>query len=124
MSKANKKILLVEDQDVVAKTVGMALNVAGYHCEYASHGKRALEMLKNGYTPDLIILDIMMPVMDGYQVLEELRKEPGMSEIPVIMLTALNESGDVLKALKAGAVDYCTKPLDVEYLLGVVERVI
>ena len=117
-----KTILLVEDQDVVAQTVSMALNVAGYHCEHAANGMRALSMLEEGLTPNLIILDIIMPVMDGYEFLEKLRTVTGMKDIPVIMLTSLNEPADVLKTLKAGAVDYQTKPIDVEALLRSVEQ--
>lgn len=119
---SEKHILLVEDQDVVARTVSMALSVAGYRCEHASNGMRALSMLDEGLTPDLIILDIIMPVMDGYEFLEKFRKVTGMKDIPVIMLTSLNEPADVLKTLKAGAVDYQTKPIDVEGLLRSVER--
>lgn len=122
MNTKTKSILLVEDQDIIAQTVIMALNVAGYHCEHAANGMRALSMLEEGLAPDLIILDIMMPVMDGFTLLEELRKKPGMQDIPVIMLTALNDAADVMKTLKAGAVDYHTKPIDVEALLESVGR--
>ncbi|MDH5784055.1 MAG: response regulator [Chromatiales bacterium] len=117
-----KRILLVEDQELIAQTVNMALSVAGYQCEHASNGERALSIMKRGWLPNLILLDIVMPVMDGYKFLDELQKEPVLQEIPVIMLTALNNPPDVLKAMKAGAVDYCTKPLDVNDLLNSVGK--
>lgn len=119
---STKCILLVEDQDMIAQTVGMALKVAGYHSEHASNGMRALAMLDEGLSPDLVVLDIMMPVMDGHEFLEKFRKLSGMESVPVIMLTALNEASDVMKSMKAGAVDFHTKPIDVERLLESVER--
>ncbi len=112
-----KNILLVEDQKSIAKMVARMVGGAGYEYRHALNGHEAMDLLQGGYRPDLILLDIIMPVMGGYEFLDELNKDVGMKGIPVVMMTGRDDAIDVLKAVKRGAVDYITKPFEPEYLL-------
>ena len=100
MPKAN--ILVVDDEIDVAKVVSSRLEKAGFGVSAASNGKNALEAVKKSL-PDLILLDIMMPGMDGYEVADKLRKDSRTSLVPIIMLTAKAATQDKIKALKKPA---------------------
>ncbi|MCW8972077.1 MAG: response regulator [Gammaproteobacteria bacterium] len=119
-----RKILLVEDQKSVAAMTGRMLNDAGYQYRHAHNGQEAIELLRNGVRPDLILLDIVMPVMGGYEFLDELNGNEALRELPVIMLTGLGEATAVLNAVRRGAVDYLTKPVEPEVLLACIGRVL
>jgi len=121
MSKSN--ILLVDDDADVRKVVGARLEKAGFGVSAASNGRGALELVKESL-PDLILLDIMMPDLDGYEVAERLRKDRKASLIPIIMLTAKASTDDKIKALKMGIEDYVTKPYDANELIARVEAVL
>lgn len=123
-STTQKTILLVEDKQTIATTVSMVLNDAGYHVEHCLNGRVAIEQLASGFNPDLILLDVMMPVMDGYSALDAIKSSAPTSDIPVVMLTSLGDASDVMRALKSGAVDYCTKPIEPEDLLATIVRVL
>ena len=120
---ATKTILLVEDQEIIAMLIAHMVKNAGYQHEHAENGQVALGMLRSGLRPDLILLDVVMPEMDGYQFLEELQRDDSLKDTPVVMLTALSDANDVLKAVKRGAMDYCTKPVDPDDLLATISRV-
>lgn len=110
--KAN--ILLVEDEEKLARFVELELMHEGYRVEKSGNGREALELaIKNQY--DLILLDIMLPGLNGLEVLRRLLKE---KEVPVILLTARDAVMDKVSGLDAGAVDYITKPFAIEELLA------
>lgn len=116
----SKKILLIEDNRAVRENTAEILELAGYDVETAENGKLGVDAaLKN--TPDLIICDIMMPVMDGYGVLHLLTKNPKTSAVPFIFLTAKADRNDFRKGMEMGADDYITKPFDDLELLNAVE---
>lgn len=117
-------ILLVEDQEETAMLTSFYMKKWGYQLKHAVDGKQALEMLHDGFIPDLILLDVMMPVMDGYQFLEEIREDGVLKHIPVVMLTGLDDASAVLKAVKRGAVDYCTKPIEPDDLQATIQRLL
>jgi len=121
MAKAN--ILLVDDEIDVIKVASARLEKADFDVSTAKNGEEALISAKKGL-PDLILLDIMMPGMDGYEVAERLRKDEKTSLIPIIMLTAKASSADKVKALKMGIDDYITKPYDPSELMARVEAVL
>lgn len=111
-------ILVVDDNPQNIQLVHAILQKAGYkHVAFSTSGKKALE-LANSIHPDLILLDIMMPQMDGYEVVEKLKYSESTKEIPVIFLTAKAQDKDVVKGLNLGVVDYITKPFDNEILLA------
>jgi PAS domain S-box-containing protein len=104
------RILVVDDVDFNTEIVQVSLEAQGFVVETADNGSEALSMIRETDF-DLVLLDIMMPGMDGYSVLREIRKTRSMADLPVIMLTAKNEADDIVRALKLGANDYVTKPI-------------
>ena len=114
-----KKILIADDEQQLALAVKIRLQSRGYQVVTASNGEEALEMAKQEH-PDLIILDVLMPVMDGYSCLRELNSSFGRGKIPVIILTARDRMKDLFEL--EGVADYVIKPFDHEDLLIRIER--
>src|SRR6187397_733593 len=115
-----KKILLIEDNDNIRENTAEILQLANYNVFTAADGKLGVEAaLKN--KPDLIICDIMMPVLDGYGVLHLLHKNPTLQNTPFIFLTAKSERAEMRKGMELGADDYLTKPFQGTELLNAVE---
>ena len=113
-----KRIVAVDDSNVVLKTLKNVLDEEGYEFHPFSTGTRALEYLEQRQKiPDLIILDIEMPIMNGYDVLARIKKIPHLRHIPVIFLTSNNQKKEVMKAVTDGVKDYVVKPIDREVLL-------
>jgi CRP/FNR family cyclic AMP-dependent transcriptional regulator len=117
-----RRVLLIEDNDEIRENTAEILELANYKVDTAGNGKQGVEMaLEN--IPDLIICDIMMPVLDGYGVLHLLRKNESLKNIPFIFLTAKSERGDFRKGMEMGADDYITKPFsDIELLTAIDSR--
>ncbi len=115
-----KKILLIEDNDEVRENTAEILELSNYKVFTAENGKIGVEVALDEI-PDLIICDIMMPVLDGYGVLHLLSKNPSTASIPFIFLTAKSEKSDFRKGMDMGADDYITKPFDGIELLNAVE---
>ena len=113
-------ILIVDDDLILLKTAEEILSSI-YTVSVAKSGKQAITLLKKGVVPDLILLDIAMPEMDGYTTLEKMKSIPNCQDIPVIFLTGFAESDYEVKGLKAGATDYIVKPFAKEVLLARVE---
>ena len=111
MTEKKHKILIVDDLTENIQVLGTLLSKYGYHTGFATNGKEALERAKSGEY-DLILLDIMMPEMDGYEVLEVLRSRSETKDVPIIFVTAKTEEEDIVKGLKLGAQDYITKPFN------------
>ena len=109
-----ERILLVEDEEKLARVVELELNYEGYEVEKAPDGRRGLELAQSGAF-DLVLLDIMLPQLSGMEVLRRLRRK---SQVPVIMLTARDSVMDKVAGLDSGADDYITKPFAIEELLA------
>ncbi len=112
-------ILIVDDNPKNIQVLGSLLK-GKYRTAIATNGRDTLEFVSKR-KPDLLLLDVMMPEMDGLEVCERLKKSPANSDIPVIFLSAKTETDDVIKGFKAGASDYVTKPFCKEELLSKVE---
>lgn len=104
-------ILLVDDNDQNLELLQAYLETLPCRVEIARDGTEALERIR-AIDPDIVVLDVMMPRMSGFQVCEKMRADAGLRDIPVIMVTALNEVGDVERAVDAGADDFLTKPVN------------
>lgn len=113
-------ILIIEDNLEVRENTAEILELAGYEVTTSPDGKKGVEQVLQS-KPDLIICDIMMPVLDGYGVLHMLSKNPDTSHIPFIFLTAMTERSEMRKGMEMGADDYITKPFDKTELLKAVE---
>jgi DNA-binding response OmpR family regulator len=108
MAKEKIKILLVEDDTFLLDMYSTKFELEGFAVLTAEDGKKGLELAKKE-NPDIILLDILMPKMDGFAVLDELKKNPGTEKIPVILLTNLGQKDDVKKGFEKGAVGYLIK---------------
>lgn len=106
MESHKEKILVVDDEASIRRILETRLSMIGYDVVTAADGEEALETFRNA-DPDLVVLDVMMPKLDGYGVCQELRKE---SDVPIIMLTALGDVADRITGLELGADDYVVKP--------------
>jgi len=113
-------LLVVDDNEMNRDLLSRRLSKKGHRVQVAESGARALEMIVDEAF-DVVLLDIMMPGMDGMEVLERVRGDHGPDELPVIMATAKTESEDIVKALKLGANDYVTKPFDFPVVLARVQ---
>jgi putative two-component system response regulator len=111
IKKIHKTILIADDEEVNLRLISSILETEGYHLITAVNGKEALDKIKSG-RPDLVLLDIMMPVMDGYKVCAKIKKDPLLNSTPVIIITALADRGSLIKGLEMGANDFLTKPID------------
>ena len=109
VKKVPARILVVEDERDIAALVAYHLTKEGYRVRTAEGGTEALEAAASE-RPDLLILDLMLPGLSGYEVLGELRRRPELTEVPVIVLTARRDEADRVKGLELGADDYVTKP--------------
>ena len=110
-------ILIVDDSKLIAHVAKTMLNKQGHEVILAQDGKAGLEAAKSGQ-PDIILLDLIMPVMDGYEVCEHLKADETTREIPIIMVTSKAETADKVKGLQMGALDYVTKPFDEAELIA------
>ena len=114
--QTNAKILVVDDTSTNLQLLSEALSDRGYEVRGVNRGKMAL-MLADSVVPDLILLDVVMPEMDGYQVCQQLKANPVTRDIPIIFLSVSNDSEDKVKALQAGGVDYINKPFQINEVL-------
>lgn len=119
----SKKIVLAEDEPQIARLIEFKLKKEGYSVTWKENGEEALKAIKAD-KPDLILLDIMMPVMDGYEVLRRLKEDENLKSIPVVMLTARAQEKDIVKGIDMGAEDYITKPFHPAELLARVKRIL
>ena len=113
------KILIVEDDQTISKLIAASLSISGYESVPCFDGNEAVHMVRNEEF-DLILLDIMLPGLDGFQVMEKIRE----TGTPVIFLTAMGDVSDRVKGLKSGAEDYIVKPFEAVELLARIEVVL
>lgn len=111
----HQSVLIVDDEPMARTLLRLMLVRAGFHVSEAEDGYDALEKVRKNQ-PDVVLLDVMMPGMDGFTVCEKLRSEPGTAELPIIMLSAKTDLDSINKGLRAGATIYLTKPISPEEL--------
>ncbi len=108
-SNSEKTILLVEDDVFISDIYNVKLNAVGYNVVLANNGREAIEKLRDGLVPNLILLDIVMPYMDGFDFLNAKNEVQEWKDIPVVLLTNLSQKEDVEQAMELGAKDYLIK---------------
>ena len=116
-------ILIVEDDKKTASLVALYLEREGFNTLVASDGREALEAVRQE-RPALVILDVMMPGLTGFEVLEAIKAEDNLKDTPVVMLTARGQEADTLKGISLGAADYIVKPFRPAELLARVQRLL
>jgi two-component system alkaline phosphatase synthesis response regulator PhoP/two-component system response regulator VicR len=117
-----RKILVVDDQKHIVRLVQVTLERAGYEVVCAYDGLEALEQVAKE-RPEMVVLDVMMPRMDGFEVLQRLQADPSLQTIPVIMLTAKAQDADIFKGWSQGVSSYLVKPFNPRELLTFVQRI-
>lgn len=116
MATISKKVLIIEDDPSFLRAVSHIIEKEGYSVITASNGMTGLRMAKED-KPDLLILDVMLPGLDGFEICSRLRNEPQTAKLPIIMLSAKGQETDKTTGLKVGANEYLTKPVDRALLL-------
>lgn len=117
------KVLVVDDEPNIVQTLKDRLEMNDYTVFTAGNGQEGLNVAKNE-SPDLMLLDVIMPIMDGHEALEQLRKEEWGKEISVIMLTARSQAQDIARAKACDIEDYIIKPFDLSELLEKIESIL
>lgn len=117
------KILVADDDPLLRTLIEHKLSAAGHDVLIAADGSEALEIATRE-RPDVVVLDAMMPVRDGIEVLRTLKSDPALSHMPVVMLTARRREDDIVGALRLGAADYVTKPFMPEELVARIDRLL
>ena len=118
---AQAKILVIDDNSYMRKLLESRLKANNFEVLLAENAKEALDKAQN-HTPDLILLDISMPKVDGFQIGEKLKDNDKTRPIPIIFVTARGQEEEILKATKIGAVSYVIKPFKPEFLLGEIKK--
>lgn len=117
------RILAVEDEPNIARLIQVTLERQGYQVETAANGRLALEKLQSN-RPDLLVSDVMMPEMDGFELLKNVRMNASYADLPIIMLTAKTGDKDIMEGYTKGADMYLTKPFNPRELLQFVQRLL
>ncbi len=117
-------VLVVEDNDEIGYLVQFLLERDGFYVQLARDGRAAEQMIATMPLPSLVVLDVMLPFIDGLQLLGQIRHRKEWERIPVLMLTAKAQENDIVRALEAGASDYVVKPFQPNELLARVRRLI
>lgn len=124
MVPSAKTVLVVDDEEALRMLAAKLIEKRGHTVLTAADGTEALAMLAGGAAVDLLVLDVVMPGLNGLQTLEEVRKQRSYAELPVILLTAQSKDDDVLSGYQRGADYYITKPLKPTALLNIVDYLI
>ena len=118
-----KKILIVDDEPNIVMTLEYTFKKSNYEVFIARDGQEALDILKSNF-PDMIILDIMMPMVDGFATLEQIRKDENLKHTKVLFLSAKNKESDIEKGMALGADAYMTKPFSIKKVVEKVEELL
>lgn len=121
---AQPTVLVVEDDVHIAHVLSFMLERQGYQVTHAADGRAAVEHVASQPPPDLVLLDVMLPYVDGFEIVRVIRTQAGWETTPVIMLTAKNTERDTVRALEAGANDFIIKPFQPQDLLARLRRVL
>ena len=114
-------VLVADDDPLLREILAHKLGASGYAVHLAADGQAALELARN-LNPSVIVLDGMMPILDGFEALRRLKADTALQSIPVVMLTALKREEDVVGALKLGAADYLPKPFNPDEMHDTLDR--
>ena len=119
---AQSTVLVVEDDVHIAHVLSFMLERQGYQVTHVADGRAAVQHVTSQPAPDLVLLDVMLPYVDGFEIVERIRAQEGWDGVPVLMLTAKNAERDTVRALDAGANDFIIKPFQPQELLARLRR--
>jgi CheY-like chemotaxis protein len=120
---AGRRVLIVDDEASIRLICQINLAASGWTCDEADNGKEAVERIRSN-RPDVVLLDVMMPIRDGWMVAEEIADDPNLRDVPIVFITARAEQRDRERAYSLGAVGYLTKPLDPVGLSAAIEEIL
>ncbi|HQU83329.1 MAG TPA: response regulator [Pyrinomonadaceae bacterium] len=120
--KFNNSVMIVEDDRIVARLLSHTLSQRGFDVQVADNGRSAIESLDQIQPADLVLLDIMLPYADGFEVLSQIRSRKGWENVPIIMLTSKTQEPVVVRAFENGVDDYVTKPFQLGELMVRINR--
>lgn len=123
LGKSNS-IVIVEDDPIVSKLLSMAFKQRGFDVTVAPDGRQAMQIIEDSASPMLVVLDIILPFYDGFEILNSIRTNPNWQNVPIIMLTSKTQEQTVVRAFEHGADDYITKPFQIEELMARVRRLL
>jgi DNA-binding response OmpR family regulator len=118
------RVLVVEDDEIISYLLDFRLNREGFEVLLATDGYQANEFLENSPPPALVLLDVMLPYLDGFELIARLRSKPAWADVPVIMLTSKSQEQSIVRALDAGANDYVLKPFRPDELMARLRRLL
>lgn len=121
MSQPPRKVLIVDDEPNIVTALEFLLKRSGYDVRQATNGAEALELV-DSYGPDVVLMDIMMPVKSGYEVCQRMRERPELAHVKIVMLSAKGSEAEVNKGLSLGADLYITKPFSTQELVATINR--
>ena len=124
MDNASYTIMVVEDNEDIAYLLKFMLSREGFNVLSAEDGREATALIVGEAPPDLVLLDIMIPFVNGFQLLEKIKDTTGWKDVPVVMLTSKSQEGDIVRALENGAKDYIVKPFQADELLARVKGIL
>jgi DNA-binding response OmpR family regulator len=116
-----RKVLIVDDEPNIVTALEFLLRRSGYDVQLATNGAEALQQV-DAYRPDLVLLDVMMPVKSGYEVCQTLRERPDLAHVKIVMLSAKGSEAEINKGLSLGADLYITKPFSTQELVATIDR--
>ena len=119
----NKTALVIEDDPNISYLINFLLEKNGFSVISALDGKEAMSLIDTNNPPQIVVLDIMLPFFDGFELLAHLRAKPNWKEVPVLMLTAKSQDNDITRAMDAGANDFLVKPFQPMELLTRVKKI-
>lgn len=117
----SRKVLIVDDEPNIVTALEFLLRRSGYDVRLATNGAEALQQV-DAYRPDVVLLDVMMPVRSGYEVCQRMRERPELADIKIVMLSAKGSEAEVNKGLSLGADLYITKPFSTQELVATINR--
>ncbi len=119
-----RSVLVIEDDQIIAKLLRHTLTQRGFFVNVANDGRQAIETIESETPPSFVLLDIVLPYFDGFEVLKKIRAKNDWSKVPTIMLTSKTQELNIVRAFDAGADDYITKPFQVEELMARIRRLV
>jgi DNA-binding response OmpR family regulator len=121
MSETTRKVLIVDDEPNIVTALEFLLKRSGYDVRLAANGAEALEQVET-YRPDVVLMDVMMPIKSGFEVCQRMRERPDLAQIKIVMLSAKGSEAEVSKGLSLGADLYITKPFSTQELVSTINR--
>lgn len=123
MDSPARKVLIVDDEPNIVTALEFLFRRSGYDVRQAVNGAEALEQIE-AYRPDVVLMDVMMPVKSGYEVCQKMRERPDLAQIKIVMLSAKGSEAEVNKGLSLGADLYITKPFSTQELVATIDRLL